>query len=174
MSISRRAAVAGAVSLPAAAFAQSLPPMDAGVAANIALVRRHHDLMNSGDWRAAAEIYAPDALNHGRPVGRAGILAVLGDIYATFPDWRMEIVEAVGMGDTVVARLNVSGTHRGVARRRVNGGFLVGVPPTGQRFDVQHIHWYGVRDGLFVRHWAERDDIDMMRQLGLPLAVAKA
>jgi predicted ester cyclase len=173
MPLTRRVAATSVVLLPAAALAQPAAG-DADVAANIALVRRHHEVMNSGDWRAAADFYSEDALNHGRPVGRAGILAVLGDIYATFPDWRMEIVEAVGMGDTVVARMTVTGTHRGVAQRRVNGGFLMGAPPTGKRFDVQHIHWYGLANSRIVRHWAERDDIDMMRQLGLPLAVAKS
>jgi hypothetical protein len=30
-----------------------------------------------------------------------------------------------------------------------------------------HIHWYKVRNGKIVEHTANRDDIGMMRQLGL-------
>jgi predicted ester cyclase len=44
---------------------------------------------------------------------------------------------------------------------------LVGVQPTQKHFEVQHIHWYKLRDGKIVAHTANRDDIGMMRQLGL-------
>jgi predicted ester cyclase len=70
-------------------------------------------------------------------------------------------------GDTVVVRSRVSGTHLGVGQRPINGGMLVGVKPTGKRFEVSHIHWYRVRNGKIAEHHANRDDIGMMRQLGL-------
>jgi hypothetical protein len=44
---------------------------------------------------------------------------------------------------------------------------LVGVPPTGKRFEVSHIHWYTLRDEKIVAHYGNRDDISMMQQLGL-------
>jgi predicted ester cyclase len=134
---------------------------------NIAVVRMEHDRLNRGDWQGAAALYAEDARNHGRPVGRAGIEKVLEDIYRTFPDWRMEIVDLVAAGDTVAVRCKVSGTHEGVGRLPVNGGMLVGAAPTHRHFEVQHIHWYTVRNGRIVEHYANRDDLDMMRQLGL-------
>jgi len=43
----------------------------------------------------------------------------------------------------------------------------LGMAPTQKHFQVQHIHWYKVRDGKIVEHTANRDDIGMMRQLGL-------
>jgi hypothetical protein len=43
---------------------------------------------------------------------------------------------------------------------------LVGVEPTRKRFEVQHIHWHRLRDGQFVDHYAVRDDLGMMSQLG--------
>ncbi|HXW91261.1 MAG TPA: ester cyclase [Terriglobales bacterium] len=49
----------------------------------------------------------------------------------------------------------------------VDGGMLVGVQPTGRTFEVQHIHMYRVLDGKIAEHFANRDDIGMMRQLGL-------
>jgi predicted ester cyclase len=48
----------------------------------------------------------------------------------------------------------------------VNGDMLVGVPPTGRR-EVQHIHMLQVCDGKIVEHFANRDDLGMMQQLGL-------
>jgi predicted ester cyclase len=91
----------------------------------------------------------------------------LEDIFTTFPDWHSEIIDMVADHDVVVTRNRVSGTHKGVAKRAVNGGMLVGVQPTGKRFEVQHIRWYKLRDGKTVEHRAVRDDIGMMRQLGL-------
>jgi len=49
----------------------------------------------------------------------------------------------------------------------VNGGMLVGVQPTGNTFEVQHIHMYRVLDGKIAEHFANRDDVGMMRQLDL-------
>ena len=105
--------------------------------------------------------------NFNEPVGREGIRTRIEDIVATFPDYRKEIVDLIARGDTVVVRCRVSGTHRGVGKLALNGGMLVGVPPTGKHFEVQHIHWYRLRDGKIVEHTAARDDLGMMRQLGL-------
>jgi steroid delta-isomerase-like uncharacterized protein len=134
---------------------------------NQQVIRQHHERMNRGDVDAALQSYAEDTKNHGRPVGRAGLGRVLGDIHTTFPDWRMEIVEMIAAGDSVVVRCRVSGTHRGVGKLPINGGTLVGVEPTGKRFEVQHIHWYKLSGGKIVDHMANRDDINMTRQLGL-------
>jgi steroid delta-isomerase-like uncharacterized protein len=140
------------------------------------VVRRHLDLMNRGDWRQAAELFAPDVQHHsgnwqtGTEAvfrGRTLLAGNLEDIFRTFPDWKMEIVEMVAEGDSVVVRCRVSGTHRGIATRAVNGGFLVGVQPTGKHFEVQHIHWYKVRDGMITDHSTSRDDLGMTQQLGL-------
>jgi predicted ester cyclase len=35
------------------------------------------------------------------------------------------------------------------------------------RFEVQHIHMYQLRNGKIVEHFANRDDLGMMQQLGL-------
>jgi predicted ester cyclase len=78
----------------------------------------------------------------------------------------MEIVDMVAEADSVVVRCKVSGTHRGAAKLAMNGG-LIGVEPSGRHFEVQHIRWYKVRNGKIVEHYANRDDLGMMQQLGL-------
>ena len=134
---------------------------------NLEIIRRQIEKWTSGDAAAVAEDFAVDTRNHGEAVGRAGIETVIEDIWRTFPDWRAEIIELIAAGDSVVARLNVSGTHRGIGRLPVNGGMLVGLAPTGKSFEAQHIHWYKMRDGKIVDHYANRDDLEMMRQLGV-------
>jgi predicted ester cyclase len=73
----------------------------------------------------------------------------------------------VAEGEWVVVRCTYSGTHRGTSRFPVDGGMLVRVQPTGRTFEVQHIHMYRVLDGKIAEHFANRDDVGMMRQLGL-------
>lgn len=137
------------------------------VAANEALIRQHHERLNHGDVKTAVLDYDEVALNHGKSAGREGLRHVLEDIFVTFPDWRMDIVEMVAAGNTVVVRCAVSGTHRGVGKLPVNGALLMNVSPTEKRFEVQHIHWYTLQDGKIIEHRANRDDVGMMRQLGL-------
>lgn len=119
--------------------------------------------------------FAEQVTFQGRTVSSESLIANLDDIRTTSPDWSSEIMEIVAEGDVVVVRTRVSGTHKGVGKRPINGGMLVGVPPTGKRFEVQHIRWYKIRDGKIVEHYAVRDDIGMMRQLGLlpPLPAPK-
>lgn len=144
---------------------------------NRQVVTAYHELMNRGEWRQAADLFASDVRHHisWRGVdkdevivsGRTTLMENMEDIFQTFPDWKMEIVSMVADGDSVVVRCRVSGTHRGMGTKRVNGGFLVGVQPTGKRFQVQQMHWYVLRDGKITDHFASRDDLGMTQQLGL-------
>jgi predicted ester cyclase len=140
---------------------------------NAAIIRRQNEVQNSGDMVATAQFFAEDTRNHGVPVGRKGVLRVLTDIITTFPDWHVEIEDLAAIGDDVITRIISTGTHKGVGKVPVNGGLLVGVPPTGNTFKVQSIHWHTLKDGLIVEHRASRDDIGMMQQLGLLPAVKR-
>lgn len=134
---------------------------------NEEIIRTNLEKINRGDAEGAASDWAEDAQNCGRAVGRAGVQYALEDILATFPDYHLEIEDIVAAGDVVVTRCRVTGTHRGMRKLVVNGGALVGVEPTGKRHEIAHLHWYTLRDGKIVQQWATRDDIGMMRQLGL-------
>ncbi len=81
---------------------------------NIQTVKSWNDTFNRGDIEAAAAYFSEDTRNFGRQVGREGLRRVLEDIHQTFPDWKMEIVDAVAVADSVVIRCKVSATHLGV------------------------------------------------------------
>lgn len=125
------------------------------------------EALNRGDLKAYVSYFADDTKNFNQAAGREGIRVRIEDIFTTFPDYRDDIEEMIAKGDSVVVRCKVSGTHRGMAKLPLNGGMLVGIAPTQKHFEVQHIHWYKLRDGKIVGHTANRDDIGMMRQLGL-------
>src|SRR5436305_1440641 len=97
------------------------------------VARHFFESSNRNDIGGMLADLTEDAKNFGRPVGREGFRMVLNDIFTTFPDWHVEIVEMVAKDDSVVMRCKVSGTHRGVGKIPVNGGMLVGVAPTGDR-----------------------------------------
>lgn len=134
---------------------------------NRRLAREFHDGFNRGDLGAAAACFAEDCRNHGRQVGRTGVHNVLKEIKINFPDAQLTILDSVAEGEWVVVRCTYSGTHRGTSQFPVDGGMLVGVAPTGRSFQVQHIHMYRILDGKIAEHFASRDDVGMMRQLGL-------
>ena len=78
---------------------------------------------------------------------------------AQFPDVHMTIEAIAVDDDVVVARVLTEGTNLGKL-----GGVI---PPTGKRFSARQTHWYRVRDGKLAEHWATRDDLTAMMQLGV-------
>ena len=124
-------------------------------------------------FTAQSEFFADQVINHGIPVSREMIRAILQDILTIFPDVKMAPLNIVAEGDWVVARCMFSGTHKGTGQSPLaHEGLLAGVPPTGKSFKTQHIHMFRMVDGLIVEHWSSRNDVGMARQLGLLPEVA--
>lgn len=43
----------------------------------------------------------------------------------------------------------------------------MGIPATGNQVTMQTIHIFRFEDGRLAEHWVARDDLGMMRQLGV-------
>lgn len=43
----------------------------------------------------------------------------------------------------------------------------MGIPATGNRVTMEAIHIYRLSEGRLAEHWVARDDLGMMRQLGV-------
>ena len=119
---------------------------------NRALVRHLTDIVNAGDLTALEEIASG-------PVAEAA-RRWIGPFRASFPDFELELVDAIAEPEKVVGYFKCSGTHKGDWR---------GVPPTGRRFErVDEIYIFGVEDGRLAEALAVvEDDLTRMRQLGL-------
>ena len=125
------------------------------------LVRRYiEECWNRHNIDATDELVSPDYLNHAASPEnqRAGAKYSLNWLFSVFPDHHFDIEDAVAEGDKVAVRGTMTGTHEGE---------LLGIAPTGERVAAQQVHWFRVADGKVAEHWAVRDDLGMMQQLGV-------
>ena len=138
--------------------------------ANRDLVRRHfEEIFNRQNLAACDETVAEDYVEHavapfgqtepGRVHGPRHMRGVAEWLLAQFPDLHMTIEAMMAEEDTVACRIRSEGTNLGP----LNGM----LPPTGRRFSASQSHWFRVADGKLVEHWATRDDLLTMLQLGV-------
>jgi predicted ester cyclase len=129
---------------------------------NKTLVRRAwEDLFNKGNLATADELIAASFKNHAAPgsaPGPGSFKQLVTGYRSAFPDAQFTIEDLLADGDKVVMRSNLRGTHR--------GSFL-GIAPTGRHISQEQIHIVRVASGQIVEHWAVRDDLSLMRQLGV-------
>ena len=133
------------------------------------LVRRWVDVFNRHDLESCAAIAADAYIEHAlAPFGQTAPGSVNGPqhlretaewLLAQFPDLHMTIEALVADDDMVVARIRSEGTNLGP----LNGV----MPPTGKRFSAGQSHWFRVERGKLAEHWATRDDLGSMIQLGV-------
>ena len=74
------------------------------------------------------------------------------------PDARGEVLDVVAEGDKVVLIDRFGGTHRGE---------FLGRPGTGDHIEWIAMHIYTIRDGKVLEDAYMRDELAIMRQLGL-------
>ncbi|WP_460342628.1 ester cyclase [Actinoallomurus acanthiterrae] len=110
------------------------------------------------------ELFHPDYRDHNAPPsatqGSKRVLEVAAQVLKTFPDLRYEVEAAIAEDDLVSLRLVMRGTHKGPLMG-------MGLPATGKEVAVKHLHMIRVVEGRISDHWAVRDDLTMMRQLGV-------
>jgi predicted ester cyclase len=135
----------------------------------VLVTRLFGEVFTSENLAAADEIMAEEYVEHavaplgreepGRVHGPSHARETVGWLTAQFPDLEMSIESLVADGDMVAARVRPAGTNLGRF-----GGFA---PPTNKRFVAEQSHWYRVADGKLCEHWATRDDLSTMLQLGV-------
>jgi predicted ester cyclase len=134
-----------------------------GLEENKDLIRRYtHAVFDEGDVDAVDRYLAPDFLNH--VTGRSGTedFKRLAASLRGAPGSANVIDLLIAESDLVVALMTISRTLHEELRAF---GFVV--PAHGQSYTVTHVHIYRIRDGKIREHWAVRDDLSMLRQLGV-------
>lgn len=130
---------------------------------NKAMVRRSYaEMFNRGDLSNVEAFIAPDCIDHevhpGTNRGPDAMRGLIPMLRTAFPDLTFTIEELVAEGDLVAGRFTMHGTHQGP---------LMGIPPTGRIVEQSHMHFFRFRDGKAVEHWGVRNDLVLMRQLGV-------
>ena len=137
--------------------------------ANKQLARRYFDdIINGRRFDLCHEIVARTYVEHaaapfsdsepGEVDGPDATTATVRWLLEQFPDLHFTIDAVVAEGDLVCIRATGEGT---------NLGPMGPVPATGKRFRSLSSHWFRVSGGRLVEHWATRDDLTSMLQLGV-------
>jgi steroid delta-isomerase-like uncharacterized protein len=106
---------------------------------NKAVIRQWIEAYNERDLEAEADVLAPGIVVHvpAAPGPLEGLEAwrrFSGSFAEAFPDLRLTVQDIAAEGDTVAARVDFHGTHRGEFQ---------GIPPTGKEVDFSSV------EGLF-------------------------
>src|SRR3712207_98091 len=102
-----------------------------------AVVQRHFDALNTGDYGALEQLHHPAGRNHagaafaaelpekGAPFGPNEVRATFEWLRAGFSDLTVEVLDLIAEGNRVAARIRMRGTH---------DGDFAGLSPTGRRW----------------------------------------
>jgi len=121
-------------------------------------------VLAGGETALAEQLIHPEFVNNEadpeRRNGPNGAAATSDWLRSCFGDLRYDIHRIFIDGDMGAAYVTMHGTHE--------GGLPPGVPATHKPFAVEHVHLFRFADdGRVVEHSAVRDDLGMIRQLGL-------
>ena len=121
-------------------------------AVNRRMVERFWQAFNDRDLSLLDDLFAEDYVNHatipGTPPGPAGQAQLMQRLWTAFPDARFEIEHLA----------QDAGTHEGE---------LFGIPGSGKPVAWRQCHLITVADGKATQHRAIRDDLGLMRQMGV-------
>lgn len=119
---------------------------------NKAFVQKFLDeLYNKGNLALADEVVAPSLL-------RGAMKNAVVTLRTILPDLRLAVEELISEEDKIVARCTMSGTYS----RRWLGSNLV-----SRSIEVSYIGIYRVNDNQVKAFWFLRDELSLLRQLGL-------
>jgi predicted ester cyclase len=111
---------------------------------------------------SAFDLVAEDLVQHAAgPQGREGLRQTLAMLDHDLEHPTATIHRVVSQGGLVVVHLTMHGRHRASTMP-----LLAELPPTGDTVAWEFIHIWRVEDGSIVEHWACRDDLGLLAQVG--------
>jgi steroid delta-isomerase-like uncharacterized protein len=137
---------------------------------NKAFYRSLIEEMNKGSLELYNEFYAPDFLyylpsNNPKPMSLEETKEFMKMVHKAFPDINWSIEELFTVGDRVIIRIIVRGTHEGEFQ---------GIPATGNKIEVSEIIIMRIENGKIVELREEADYIGLLEQLGMELKPKEA
>jgi steroid delta-isomerase-like uncharacterized protein len=96
--------------------------------------------------------------------GREGVRQNLENIFRAFPDLQIETEQIIASGDSVVARIRMTATHK---------GSFAGIAPTNKSIVLSGCNVIEIRDGKLISGRLYADNATLFQQLGV-LSLPKA
>jgi len=132
---------------------------------NKALVNRIWEAWNKGDFEAFKELVAPEYVwyapsNSTKPMSREETIEMGKMIHKGFPDVNFRVEELIAVGNRVISRYIVRGTHQGEFQ---------GIPATGNKIESSGIMITRIENGKNVEDKEDWDTLGFMQQLGMEL-----
>jgi predicted ester cyclase len=125
------------------------------------IVKTFHEALERRD-EAAFELVAEDLVQHAAgPQGRDGLRQTLTTLDGDLDHPTAAIHRVIAQDDLVVVHLTMHGRHLASTMP-----LLADLPPTGNAVAWDFIHIWRVADGSIVEHWACRDDVGLLAQVG--------
>jgi len=111
---------------------------------------------------SAFGLVAEDLVQHAAgPQGREGLRQTLATLDGDLDHPTATIHRVVAQDDLVVVHLTMHGRHVGSTMP-----LFAELPPSGNAIAWDFIHIWRVADGSIVEHWACRDDVGLLAQVG--------
>jgi lactoylglutathione lyase len=116
----------------------------------------------AGDESAIEELIAADMVNHAAgPQGREGWKLILATVRHDLGDATVEHHHLICDGDLVAHHMTIHGQHQASTMP-----LLTGIPVSHAEVAWTYIHIWRTNGGKIVEHWACRDDVGLLNQVG--------
>ncbi len=132
---------------------------------NKATVGRLIEELNKGNAEILEELYAPDYVCYSpsgttKSMSREEVIEMMKMVFRTFSDINWSIEELIAVGDRVIFRFIMRGTHEGEFR---------GISATGNKIESSGIIIHHIVNGKIVEMREEFDTLGLYQQLGMEL-----
>lgn len=132
---------------------------------NKALLNRTWETWNKGDFEAWKQLHADEYVyyspsNSKKPMSRDETIEMGKAFFKSFPDATTSVEELIAVGDEVITRWILRGTHKGE---------FAGITATGNRVENSGIMITRIENGKIVEDKEDYDVLGMMTQLGIEL-----
>lgn len=147
--------------------ASEVQSVDAVVAAHIDVVSERIAASNAQDWDTWQGLHTKDAVRTapglpGPVEGSRAMRDAIEELFVTFPDYHLELVDAFGSGDRLVARIHTRATMLGPLQLGDTR-----VEATGERFEQDWLAWLRFEGNEIAEIDEFYDNYEILVQLGL-------
>ena len=129
---------------------------------NIATMERLNTAIESGDFQAFEEVFAPGAIDHdpapGQIPGPEGFRQFFTELRTAFPDLKVSVEKMIADAEYVALAYTITGTHQ---------GRFLGFAPTGKQMRARGVEIGKFAHGQLIERWGSSDQLGILQQLGL-------